>query len=90
MFYRSITILVHEPFFLCITKLQIATHVHLLTYVHVLVYQYVVLYFAWAGGLEANKKFVVVVCCWFTFLFISMVHVDTSKVLKPLHGRMSI
>jgi len=56
----------------------------------VLVYQYVVLYFAWAGGLEANKKFVVVVCCWFTFLFISMVHVDTSKVLKPLHGRMSI
>jgi len=47
----------YESFFICITKLHIATSVHLLIYVHVLVYQYVVLYFGWAGGLETIQLY---------------------------------
>jgi len=62
-------------------KLQIATNVHLLTYVHVLVYQYVVLYFAWAGGLEANK-----ICLFVLFVLLELKRLSNSR----LTGRYSV
>jgi len=48
--------------------------IHLYLYVHVLVYQYVVLYFAWAGGPEANT----ICCCYCCCCCCCQVHLKSD------------
>jgi len=70
-----------------ITNCNKCTFAHLRTYV--LVYQYVVLYFAWAGGLEANKicLFVCLFVCLFTLVDLA-VECGSSCVFRCVRVRM--